>query len=55
MGPPKAELADLLSAEGEGQGLMQEALQAVVAWAIQQLGLARIYCQLRPENELAPS
>jgi ribosomal-protein-alanine N-acetyltransferase len=48
---PKAELAYLLSAEAEGQGLMQEALRAVLKWAFQEIGLARIYCQLRPENE----
>jgi ribosomal-protein-alanine N-acetyltransferase len=47
---PKAELAYLLSTEAEGQGLMQEALHAILVWAFEELGLARIYCQLRPEN-----
>ncbi|QJX45998.1 GNAT family N-acetyltransferase [Hymenobacter taeanensis] len=47
---PKAELAYLISAEAEGQGLMREALGVVLHWAYQEIGLARIYCQLRPEN-----
>ncbi|TGE10162.1 GNAT family N-acetyltransferase [Hymenobacter fodinae] len=48
---PKAELAYLLSAEAEGQGLMQEALGAVLRWAFEELGLVRLYCLLRPENK----
>ena len=47
---PKAELAYLLSADAEGHGYTQEALGAVVLWAFLELGLGRIYCQLRPEN-----
>ncbi|SNC75318.1 Protein N-acetyltransferase, RimJ/RimL family [Hymenobacter gelipurpurascens] len=47
---PKAELAYLLDAEVEGQGLMQEALQEMLEWAFKEVGLTRIYCQLRPEN-----
>ena len=47
---PKAELAYLLAAEAEGQGLMAEALQEVLRWAFREVGLTRMYCQLRPEN-----
>lgn len=47
---PKAELAYLLAEEAEGQGLMQEALREVLRWAFREVGLARVYCQLRPEN-----
>jgi RimJ/RimL family protein N-acetyltransferase len=47
---PKAELAYLLSADAEGHGYMQEALGAVVQWVFLELGLGRMYCQLRPEN-----
>lgn len=48
---PKAELAYLLAAQAEGQGFMREALQEVLRWAFQKVGLVRIYCQLRSENE----
>jgi RimJ/RimL family protein N-acetyltransferase len=47
---PKAELAYLLAATAEGQGLMLEAARASLTWAFERLDLERVYCNARPDN-----
>jgi ribosomal-protein-alanine N-acetyltransferase len=47
---PKAEVAYLVASWAEGQGLMTEALAAVVEWAFVEQGMARLYCRLNPAN-----
>lgn len=39
-----------LAADAQGQGLMREALQAVIDWGLAQMGLNRIEAQVHPDN-----
>jgi len=47
---PRAELAYMLGASAEGQGLMSQALPQVLHWAFAELKLARIYARINPNN-----
>jgi ribosomal-protein-alanine N-acetyltransferase len=47
---PKAELAYLLAASAEGQGLMSEALPAFLRWAFAELRLERVFCRIKAAN-----
>ncbi|WP_303310375.1 GNAT family N-acetyltransferase [Hymenobacter sp. BT730] len=47
---PKSELAYLVAAGYEGRGLMTEAGLATLQWGFEELGLARVFCYIKPQN-----
>ena len=47
---PKADMGYCLVRRAEGQGLMSEAIGAVLPFAFGQLGLGRLYLRIHPEN-----
>lgn len=47
---PKSEMAYLVAAGYEGRGLMTEAGLAMLHWGFEELGLARVFCYIKPEN-----
>ena len=47
---PKADMGYYLASEMEGRGLMGEALSRALQFAFEELGLARVYLRIAPEN-----